>query len=306
MPSSIFTSSTSIFLRISPLYPTLTFFYSHIPHCPTAPSTTHHVSLLPPPLPLHRRQKGDAAEASRTGAGHPSLPPKSTRAGRRLSNLRAGRRLSMELHAAGLKSRRRGSGGRSSSSSVSSSSPAACTSGGGEGRAAPSSRGGPLSLHVPRRPNRGVVLVGRHQQLPAAGRRWRPHARPPAVVLRRRPPLPLHGRCEAGSLLTGTPTHRPPPSPSSLAAGAHGDGRRRILSGRRSALRATASLAADRGGGGPSAGGHREAPPRGGWRPVELPTADRVATAPAPVPTTHIVDLGVSSARFSSDGIVDG
>jgi hypothetical protein len=42
---------------------------------------------------------------------------------------------------------------------------------------------------------------------------------------------------------------------------------------------ATTSLAADGGGGGPSVGGRRGAPPRGGRRPVELPTADRVATA---------------------------
>jgi hypothetical protein len=170
MPSSIFTSSTSIFLQISPLYPTLTLF---IPTCPTGPPHLQPPTTSPSshrPLPQHRRRKGGAVEASRTGAGHPSLPPRSTRAGRRLS---------MELHAAGLKSRRRGSGGRSSSCSspVSSSSPAVCTSGVGEGRAAPSSHGGPLSLHVPRRPNRGLVLVGRHQQLPAAGGRG---ARTPA------------------------------------------------------------------------------------------------------------------------------
>jgi hypothetical protein len=74
MLSSIFTSSASIFLQISPLYPTLTFFYSHLPYRPTPPSTTHHVPLLPTPLPLHHRRRGGAAEASRAGAGHPSLP----------------------------------------------------------------------------------------------------------------------------------------------------------------------------------------------------------------------------------------
>jgi hypothetical protein len=61
-----------------------------------------------------------------------------------------------------------------------------------------------------------------------AGRRWRQ----PAVA-----PEPARGGSPPATSPTApwpAPTHRPPPSPSSLAAGAHGDGRRRILSGRRS------------------------------------------------------------------------
>jgi hypothetical protein len=204
MLSSIFTSSASIFLQISPLYLTLTFFLFP-PTLPAHPTFNHPPRLPPPNVPPFTPATEGQCGGGLPRRHRPPLPSRSTRVGRVLS---------MELHAASLKSRRRGSGGRSSSSPVSSSSPAACTSGGGEGRAAPSSRGGPLSLHAPRRPNRGVILVGRHQQLPAAIRCGAgdipPSQRRQAVL-----------RGSSGELRL-PPSSRPPPSPTlpELAASA--------------------------------------------------------------------------------------